>query len=217
MTLPPSTLLSVQYAFTRQLYKRCLSFQFLISHKLSTTPHILQAARDLSARRISHLKQIRGQVCRESYSQVYNIFHSPSPANTNNAQTGGSGFIAAHVLEVLLERGHSVVTTVRSTEKGQKILDNHPKISKNRLDFVIVEDIAKPGSFDHAVQSNPPFETIIHTASPFHLNITDTKKDLLDPAVIGTTGVLASAKNYAPTVKRVVRLILMSLTTANHD
>ena len=144
------------------------------------------------------------QKCRASCSQVHDIVHSLSPANIDNAKTGGSGFIAAHVLEVLLERGHSVVTTVRSTEKGQKILDIHPKVSKNRLDFVIVEDIAKPGSFDHAVQSNPPFETIIHTASPFHHNVTDTKKDMLDPAVIGTTGVLTSAKNYAPTVKRVV-------------
>ena len=97
-----------------------------------------------------------------------------------------------------------MVTTVRSAEKGQKLLDNHPKVSKDKLDFVIVEDIAKQEAFDKAVQANPPFETIIHTASPFHLNITDTKKDLLDPAVIGTTGILVSAKKHAPTVKRVV-------------
>ena len=97
-----------------------------------------------------------------------------------------------------------MVTTVRSTEKGQKILDNHPKTSKDRLDFVIVEDVAKPGAFDKAVQSKPPFETVIHTASPFHFNVTDVKKELLDPAVIGTTGVLESTKKYAPTVKRVV-------------
>ena len=106
---------------------------------------------------------------------------------------------------MLLERGHSVVTTVRSKEKGQKILDNHAKVSKDKLDFVIVEDIAERGAFDKAVQSNPPFEVIIHTASPFHFNATDTEKELLDPAVIGTTGILESAKKYAPTVKRVVR------------
>ncbi len=99
-----------------------------------------------------------------------------------------------------------MVTTVRTSEKGQKILDNHPKVSKDQLDFVIVEDIAKPGAFDKAVQSKTPFETVIHTASPFHFNATDTKKDLLDPAVIGTTGILESTKKYAPTVKRVVQL-----------
>ena len=98
-----------------------------------------------------------------------------------------------------------MVTTVRSNEKGQKILDNHPKVSKDKLDFVIVEDIAKRGAFDDAVQSKPPFEIIIHTASPFHFNTTDTKKELLDPAVIGTTGILESTKKHAPTVKCVVR------------
>lgn len=97
-----------------------------------------------------------------------------------------------------------MVITVRSTDKGQKILDNHPKVNKDRLDFVIVEDIAKTGAFDRAVQSNPPFEAIIHTASPFHFNVTDTKKDLLDPAIIGTTGILESTKRHALTVKRVV-------------
>ena len=31
--------------------------------------------------------------------------------------------------------------------------------------------------------SDPPFEAVIHTASPFHFNVTDTKKDLLDPGM----------------------------------
>lgn len=38
----------------------------------------------------------------------------------------------------------------------------------------------------------------------FHFNITDPKKDLLDPAIIGTTGVLKAIKKNAPTVKQVV-------------
>jgi nucleoside-diphosphate-sugar epimerase len=45
---------------------------------------------------------------------------------------------------------------------------------------------------------------VIHTASPFHFNVTDVKKDLLDPAIIGTTGVLKAIKKNAPSVKRVV-------------
>jgi len=98
------------------------------------------------------------------------------------------------------------VTTVRSTQKGQTILDNHKTVPKDKLDFTIVEDIAQPGAFDKAVQSNSAFDAVIHTASPFHFNVTDTKKDLLDPAIIGTTGILKSIKQHAPTVKRVVCL-----------
>lgn len=55
-----------------------------------------------------------------------------------------------------------------------------------------------------AVKSNPPFDYVLHTASPFHYNVQDPVKDFLDPAIRGTTGVLKAVKAYAPTVKRVV-------------
>jgi hypothetical protein len=41
-----------------------------------------------------------------------------------------------------------VVVTVRSKEKGQRILDAHPNTSQDELSFVIVEDIAEEGAFD---------------------------------------------------------------------
>jgi nucleoside-diphosphate-sugar epimerase len=96
------------------------------------------------------------------------------------------------------------VTTVRSDEKGHRILDNHKGVPKSKLSYVIVGDIAKEGAFDEAVVSDQPFDAVVHTASPFHFNITDPKKDLLDPAIIGTTGILKAIKARAPTVKRVV-------------
>ncbi|KAL1311406.1 hypothetical protein AAFC00_001571 [Neodothiora populina] len=115
--------------------------------------------------------------------------------------TGGSGFIAAHVLDILLQNGHSVVTTVRSQSKADGIKKAHPNAD---LSIAIVEDIAVEGAFDEAVKSDPPFEAVVHTASPFHFNVTDIQKELLDPAFIGTTGILQSIKKNAPTVKRVV-------------
>lgn len=118
--------------------------------------------------------------------------------------TGGSGFIAAHCVDELLKRGHDVVFTVRSEEKGQKILENHPGTPSSKLSYVIVKDIAQEGAFDEAVKSDPPFEGVLHTASPFHFNVTDVTKDLLDPAIKGTTGILKAIKKSAPTVKRVV-------------
>lgn len=81
--------------------------------------------------------------------------------------TGGSGFIAAHILDVLLEHGHSVVATVRSQAKADKIREAYPKTPKEKLDFVIVEDIAQEGAFDEAVKIEG-LEAVIHTASPFH-------------------------------------------------
>ena len=118
--------------------------------------------------------------------------------------TGGSGFIAAHVLDILLTHGHSVVTTVRSQEKADKIASANSKYGKDKLSFAIVEDIAQENAFDKAVISDPPFEAVIHTASPFHFNVTDVQQQLLDPAIIGTTGILKSIKKSAPSVKKVV-------------
>jgi len=117
--------------------------------------------------------------------------------------TGGSGFVATYCLDMLLEHGHDVVTTVRSDEKGQKLLESHPGIPQSKLSYVLVKDIAVEGAFDEAVKSDPPFDAVVHTASPFHYNITDRKKDLLDPAIIGTTGILKAIKANAPSVKRV--------------
>ncbi|KAF2115684.1 hypothetical protein BDV96DRAFT_686891 [Lophiotrema nucula] len=119
--------------------------------------------------------------------------------------TGGSGFIAAHTLDILLKRGHSVVTTVRTQQKADKIKSAYQSYAeKGQLGFSIVPDIAQEGAFDKAVVSDPPFEAVLHTASPFHFNVTDVKKDLLDPAIIGTTGILKSIKKSAPSVKQVV-------------
>lgn len=136
--------------------------------------------------------------------QQTSYFHTTKANDMRVLLTGGSGFIAAHVLDILLEHGHSVVTTVRSQEKANKIAENHNSYGKDKLDFSIVEDIAQENAFDKAVVSEPPFEAVIHTASPFHFNVTDVQKELLDPAVIGTTGILKSIKKSAPSVKKVV-------------
>ena len=104
----------------------------------------------------------------------------------------------------MLSDGHSVVTTVRSQDKADKVKAGHPHIGKDKLDFAIVEDIAREGAFDQAVVSDPPFEAVIHTASPCHFDVTDVQKELLAPAIVGTTTMLKSIKAKAPTVKRCV-------------
>jgi nucleoside-diphosphate-sugar epimerase len=64
-----------------------------------------------------------------------------------------------------------------------------------------------PGTaFDKAVVSDPPFEAVIHAASPYHFQAKSREEveDLLTTAENGTTGVLQAIKAHAPTVKRVV-------------
>ncbi|KAI1422727.1 hypothetical protein F5Y12DRAFT_786539 [Xylaria sp. FL1777] len=115
--------------------------------------------------------------------------------------TGGSGFIASHVLDFILDAGFQVVVTARSEEKGKTIVES---VKPHQLSYVVVEDIAKEGAFDHVFRTQAPFDYVVHTASPYHLNVQDPVKDFLDPAVKGTTGVLKSIKAHGPTVKRLV-------------
>ncbi|TVY70826.1 Ketoreductase azaE [Fusarium oxysporum f. sp. cubense] len=115
--------------------------------------------------------------------------------------TGGTGFVAGHVIDVLLKRGHSVVTTVRSEQKAQSIRNEFQGVGEEKLDFAIVPDIAAKDAFQGLGAYG--LEAAIHVASPFHYNITDAKKDLIDPAVLGTTSVLDALHKTCPTVRRV--------------
>ncbi|KAI1453517.1 NAD(P)-binding protein [Annulohypoxylon moriforme] len=115
--------------------------------------------------------------------------------------TGGSGFIAAHVLDILLKKGYEVITTVRSEAKASQIRAKYPGA---KLTVAIVPDIAAPNAFDAVIASNPDLDYVQHTASPFHFNWTDARTELLDPAIEGTNSVLRAIKKHAPNVKRVV-------------
>ena len=76
--------------------------------------------------------------------------------------------LLAHILDQLLAKGHSVVTTVRSEEKAAKIREAYPsQAASGDLTVVIVPDIAQPDAFDEVVKV-PGLEVVLHTASPFH-------------------------------------------------
>lgn len=118
--------------------------------------------------------------------------------------TGANGFVAATILQKLLDRGDTVVGTVRSESKTKYLREQHKAaVNSDKLKFAIVEDITVPGAFDE-VLSSYQFDAVLHTSSPFHYNITDIDKELLQPAIQGTTGILDSVHRVAPSVKRVV-------------
>jgi nucleoside-diphosphate-sugar epimerase len=92
---------------------------------------------------------------------------------------------------------------VRSEEKSKDIKSVFPDISTQRLGFALVPDITMEGAFDAVIQKQA-FDAVIHTASPVSFNISDPKKDLIDPAVNGTQSILQSIHLHAPSVKRVI-------------
>ncbi|CAH2354205.1 NADPH-dependent methylglyoxal reductase Gre2p [[Candida] railenensis] len=114
--------------------------------------------------------------------------------------TGASGFIAQHIVKLLHEKGYSVVGTVRSSDKGEKLKAN----LGSRFQYEVVPDISTAGAFDSALEKHPEVTVVLHTASPFFYDTTDPEKDLMVPALEGTTHILSAVKKYAPQVNRFV-------------
>ncbi|EKM58464.1 uncharacterized protein PHACADRAFT_89984 [Phanerochaete carnosa HHB-10118-sp] len=114
--------------------------------------------------------------------------------------TGATGYIGAHIVDILLRRGLRVRGTARSQHKVDEMLRARPQYAE-RLDFVLVKDLTEPGGFDDAVKG---VDAIIHTASPVTLSEDlDREKDLILPAIRGTEAVLLAAKSE-PRVQRLI-------------
>lgn len=115
--------------------------------------------------------------------------------------TGASGYVAGWIIKYLLEEGHTVHATVRDPNKESSTA--HLKAIAEKASGTIhffKADLLTPGAFKEAMVG---CEIVMHTASPFVLNVKDPVKDLLDPALNGTENVLNTA-NEISSVKRVV-------------
>jgi nucleoside-diphosphate-sugar epimerase len=118
--------------------------------------------------------------------------------------TGGNGFIASHILDILVQRQFSVTFTVRSKELGDHVLERYKSIETCKLLAHVVSDFTVPGAFDDCFNSGEPFDAVLHVASPFKYSVTDIDQELLGPSVIGTQSLLAAIHKFAPSVKSVV-------------
>lgn len=115
--------------------------------------------------------------------------------------TGGTGYIASHIIHTLLQKSYRVRTTVRNPDDSGKIsfLWSFPG-AKERL-RIFKADLLEEGSFDEAVAG---VDGVFHVASPVILsNWENPEKSFLEPCLKGTINILNSCSN-APSVKRVV-------------
>ncbi len=117
------------------------------------------------------------------------------------AVTGATGYLAGWIVKKLLDEGLTVHAAVRNPDKKEKTkhLEEMATNSKGEIKFFRA-DLLSEGSYDEAMKD---CELVIHTASPFFLNVKDPQKDLVDPALNGTRNVLNSV-NRTESVKRVV-------------
>jgi dihydroflavonol-4-reductase len=126
--------------------------------------------------------------------------------------TGASGFIASQIVRELLARGYRVRGTVRNPDRTDRFhfLTNLPG-ARERLDLV-KGDLLDAKGWDAAVAG---CDYVMHTASPYQIDVEDPQRDLVEPAVRGTRHVL-DACLWAG-VKRVVLTSSMAAVTDEPD
>ncbi|MGY2875888.1 nucleoside-diphosphate-sugar epimerase [Marmoricola sp. URHA0025 HA25] len=117
--------------------------------------------------------------------------------------TGGSGFVASHLVQQLLRRGYAVRASVRDLARADKVQPLRRLAAGEPGSLELFEaDLMRRGAFDEAMAG---CRYVFHVASPFLLpeQIRDGRRDLLEPALEGTRNVV-SAIDRTPGVERLV-------------
>lgn len=127
--------------------------------------------------------------------------------------TGGSGFIASHVILQLLQQGYAVRATARSLSKRpliEAMLHQGGQSDLSNLE-VVAADLTHESSWD-AVINGATY--VIHVASPTPtLNFKD-ESEMINPAINGVLFVLRAASRHH--VKRVVLTSAYGAIFAGH-
>jgi len=127
--------------------------------------------------------------------------------------TGATGFIASHIVMLLLEKGYRVKGTVRNLSRLEKVPWLAELAAVNEKLDLFESDLLAKDSFNTAVEG---CHTVIHTASPYVINVQDPEKELLQPAVIGTENILAACQRSG-SVQRVVLTSSFAAVTDEPD
>ncbi|KAL7951754.1 hypothetical protein V8C42DRAFT_305114 [Trichoderma barbatum] len=117
------------------------------------------------------------------------------------AVTGANGFIAQHCVAALLEEGYRVVGTVRSAAKVEAVKDSHKR--HPALDVVVIEDITNALSYLDVLGPLSP-AAVLHLAAPFHYNATNFEREMMIPAVQGSTAILEAAAQIK-SIRRIIQ------------
>lgn len=111
--------------------------------------------------------------------------------------TGASGFLGSHIASQLLDAGHILKASFRTATKADLFSKAFPDKS---IETCIIPDITAAGAYDGQIDG---VDFVVHCASPYNLAFDDIQRDLIDPAVKGTTEIMNAALKTR-NVKRVV-------------
>lgn len=123
--------------------------------------------------------------------------------------TGASGYIALHVVQQLLQAGHTVRGTLRSPAREDELRKALGDAgSADKLSFVIADLTADAGW----VEAVAGCDLVVHTASPVPMQKPEHEDELIVPARDGVLRVLRAASQSG--VRRVVMTSSVAAVTA---
>ncbi|KAL1985643.1 hypothetical protein VTN96DRAFT_7510 [Rasamsonia emersonii] len=121
------------------------------------------------------------------------------PPNSTIVVTGANGYIASHIVDVLLQLGFHVRGTVRSAKPWlDRLFEERHRHGKGRFESVIVPRMDVEGALDEVVKGAAG---LIHVASDVSMN---PDPNTVIPAAVNLTVNALKAASKQPSIKRVV-------------
>lgn len=123
---------------------------------------------------------------------------------------GGAGFIGSHITKKFLEEGYQVRVSVTDIHKSEKYkhLFNLKNSDNLNIRGLKLEDTETLQDFIKGC------EIVVHSGTPFQLDVKDPQAELLNPTIKGTENFL-EAISEAPNVEKVV--FIASVAAWNTD
>ncbi len=108
--------------------------------------------------------------------------------------TGATGYLAAHIIVQLLEKGHVVHGTMRNAKDETRVahlVAAAARMGQSECLKFFSADLKEAGSFDAAVQG---CDTVVHVANVVQLEAKDPVKEIIEPSVNGLRVVLMAVE-----------------------
>lgn len=116
----------------------------------------------------------------------------PTPPKTKKTVlvTGANGFIASHIINLLLQSDYQVIGTVRSLKNKQSYSHLYSLQPSKNDNLSFREANLNQENWDETLKD---CDFVMHTASPFPLQSPKKDSDIVDPVLKGVRGIVSSA------------------------
>lgn len=119
--------------------------------------------------------------------------------------TGANGFLAGHVIKILLNQKYSVIGTVRSDKVGREL----KRLLHDDLFYYELAELSNAETFNNLFKKHA-ITKVIHTASPYNFSILNYETEMIKATVDGMKNLLSCIKRYGHKVTHIINTSSLS-------